>query len=178
VEVIRIAQKIKNRLQQKDGMSYPFIACLVLVLLIIMFGVVEVVRVNIIASNVRDKAQATIISETTSNYVMMYQPLRDGYAAPFQYSDSGWQQSSLTTRNRIQNTLTEHLNDGEHSQVVIESVDFSTLISNIAPSGSDPAVQFTVRGEVVVLIPHRFLWAELPPIRLTVEVNSTWRELF
>ena len=172
-------KRIISRLRQKDGISYPFVVCILLVLLILMFGTLEIIRVNIIASNVRDKAQAAIISETTSNYVMMYQPLRDGYAAPFQYSGSGWQQASLPTRNSITNRLNTNMDDGEQLQAVIENVDFSTLISNIAPSAdSGDSVQFTIRGEVEITIPHNFLWTELPPIRLTVKVNSTWREMF
>jgi hypothetical protein len=170
--------KAIRRLRQKSGMSYPFVVCLLLVMLMIMFGVLEAIRVNVIASNVRDKFQQVIISETTDNYIMMYQPLRDGYAAPYQFSVTGWQQSSLTSRQRILSKLNADFDDGEHSQITVESVDFSTLISSIAPADPQTAVQYTVRGEAVVVIPYKFLWAELPPIRLTVNVNSTWRQMF
>ncbi|MDR2559931.1 MAG: hypothetical protein LBC86_10400 [Oscillospiraceae bacterium] len=73
-------KKIINRLAAKDGVSYPFVVCIVLVLLIITLGVCEIIRINIISANIRNKFQAVIISETTDNYVNMYQPLRDGYA--------------------------------------------------------------------------------------------------
>ena len=174
----KLVKRLRRKFAEKDGISYPFVVCIVLVLLIITFGLIEVVRMNIIASNVRNKFQEVIISETTDNYVKMYQPLRDGYAASYQFTETGWQQSSLTSQTRILNKLNEHFNDGEHSQVIIEKVSFSTLISNIAPTNTETAVQYNVRGEVEVLIPYKFLWADLPPIRFTVNVNSTWRQMF
>ena len=169
---------IVNKARQNEGLSYPFIACLVLVLLIMSLGLCEVIRLNIISANVRNKFQAVIISETTDNYVNMYQPIRDGYASSYQNSGSGWQQSSLTSRNRIQSSLNAAFTGGEMSQVTVENVNFSTLVSTIAPLDSYNAVQYTVRGQVVVTVPYRFLWSDLPPIRLTVNVNSTWRQMF
>jgi len=171
-------KKVIRKLKQCDGMSYPFVVCIVLVLLIMTLGICEVIRINVITANVRNKFQEVIISETTDNYSGMYQPLRDGYAATYQYSGLGWQESSLTSRTRILNKLDAHFTDGEHSQATIESIEFTTLVSEIAPTDSYNAVQYTVRGEVVVIVPYRFLWTELPPIRLTVNVNSTWRQLF
>ncbi|MCL2637499.1 MAG: hypothetical protein FWD48_03930 [Oscillospiraceae bacterium] len=171
-------KKIINRLRQKDGVSCPFVVCIVLVLLIITLGICEVIRVNIISANIRNKFQAVIISETTDNFVNMYQPLRDGYAGSHQNSGSGWQQSTLTSRNRIQSKLNEHFNNAEAGQLIISNVSFTTHSAPIAPYDANSALQFNVRGQVEVVIPFRFLWRNLPPMRLTVDVNSTWRQLF
>jgi len=171
-------KKIIYTLQQKDGVCYPFIVCIVLVLLIITLGVCEIIRVNIISANIRNKFQAAIISETTSNYSMMYQPLRDGYAGSHQNSGSGWQQASRPTETRILNRLNQNFNDGEAGQLTVENVSFTMHTAPLAPSDAYNAVQFNVRGQVEVIIPYRFLWVGLPPMRLTVNVNSTWRQMF
>jgi hypothetical protein len=171
-------KKVIQKLRQKDGVSYPFIACLTLALLIFVFGIFEVIRVNIICSNVRDKFQAVIISETTDNYRNMYQPVRDGYAAGYRYSITGWQESSISTRNRIVNSLNDYFNNGEHGQVSVQDVDYTVEMTHLAPVNSESAVQYNLKGELIILIPYRFLWAELPPIRMTVNVRSTWRQLF
>lgn len=170
--------EIIKKLRQKKGLSYPFIVCLVLVLLVILLGVCEVIRLNVISANVRNKFQAVIISETTDNYIKMYQPLRDGYAASYNYSASGWQKSTLTTNSRIRNSLNADFNAGELSQVTVESISYSTHTSAVAPSDAYNAVQFNVRGQVIVSVPYKFLWVDLPPVRLTVNVNSTWRQMF
>lgn len=171
-------KSLTKKLRQKDGLSYPFIVCLVLVLLIMVLGVCEVIRLNIISANVRNKFQEVIISETTDNYIKMYQPLRDGYAASYQYNGSGWQQNSVTTNNRIRNSLNNYFSGGESSQVTVQSVSYSINTSTVAPSNAYTALQYNVRGQVVVIVPYKFLWADLPPIRLTVNVNSTWRQMF
>jgi hypothetical protein len=119
------------------------------------------------------------MTETTNNYVNMYQPIRDGYAAGYVRGETfGWRQSSITTRNRIRNTLNDYLNDGEHSQVTIQSIDFTVEMTTIAPTDSENAVQYNLSGELVILIPYKFLWVDLPPIQQTVNVNSTWRQRF
>ena len=173
-----MTRKLVMKLRQKDGISYPFVACLTLALLVIAFGVFEIIRMNIIAANVRDKFQAVIVSETTRNFSNMYQPVRDGYAASFQNNGSGWQVNSITTRNRVLNTLNTHFNTSEHSQVTIHSVDFAVDMVTSAPVGGSPTVQYNLSGELIISVPYKFLWANLPPIQMTVNVHSTWREMF
>jgi hypothetical protein len=170
--------RIINKLRRKDGASYPFIVCIVLVLFIITLGVCEVIRINIISANIRNKFQAAIITETTNNYSLMYQPLRDGYAASHQNSGSGWVQSSQPTENRIRNQLNGNFNTGEAGQLTVQNVSFTMHTAPLAPNDAYNAVQFNVRGQVIVEIPYRFLWRNLPPMQLTVNVNSTWRQMF
>jgi len=171
-------EKLIKRLRQRDGMSYPFIVCLTLALLIMALGLFEVIRVNIICANVRNKFQEVIISETTDNYGNMYQPVRDGYASSYRYGGGGWTHCSLTSSNRIRDSLNDYFNSGEHGQASVESVDFSVQTTELAPTDAQSAVKYNVKGELVILIPYRFLWAELPPIRMTVKVRSSWRALF
>lgn len=177
-KIVNTLRYCHRRLAGKDGASYPFIVCIVLVLLIITLGVCEIIRVNIISANIRNKFQAAIISETTSNYSMMYQPLRDGYAASHQNSGSGWVQSSLPSQQRITNRLNENFSGGEAGQLTVQGVNFTVHTAPVAPADAYNAVQFNVRGEVVVQVPYRFLWRGLPPMQLTVNVNSTWRQMF
>jgi hypothetical protein len=159
-------------------MLYPFAVCIVLALLIMTLGICEFIRVNIICSNVRDKFQEVIISETTDNYGNMYQPVRDGYASSYRNSGGGWHQGSVTTSNRIRGSLNDYFNSSEHGQVSVEKVDYSVEATVLAPDDPESAVKYNVKGELVILIPFRFLWTDLPPIRLTVNVRSSWRQLF
>jgi hypothetical protein len=61
--------KIIRKLRQKDGMSYPFIVCIVLVLFIITLGVCEVIRIHIISLSMGG-SKAT--HDIAKGYIRMY----------------------------------------------------------------------------------------------------------
>lgn len=162
----------------RKGMSYPLIAVLILVFLLFAFGIFEIIRLNILAANIRGKFQEVIISESTANYANIYDSTREGYAAGYKLSSFTWTASSITTRNRIKNAITTDFSGGEHSQLTIVDIDFTVVPAAVAPSDKENSVKFNITGTIVVDIPYSFAWSGLTPIRFTTEVKSEWRMMF
>jgi len=48
----------------------------------------------------------------------------------------------------------------------------------LAPSDTDSAQKYAVSGTLVVRIPYRFAWEELPPIEMSLDVRSQWQAKF
>lgn len=48
----------------------------------------------------------------------------------------------------------------------------------LAPTNTDSAQKYAVSGTLVVRIPYRFAWEELPPIEMSLDVRSQWQAKF
>jgi hypothetical protein len=171
-------KKLRAKLLDRKGYSYPFIAVLILVFLLIAFGLFETIRANLLASNIRDKFQNAIIAESVLNYDRVYDTMREGYAASYQLAGFSWKESNSTTRNRIMKAITDGFTGGEASQLTILHIDFTVEPSAVAPTDKENSIKFNVTGTITVEIPYSFAWRDLAPMVFTTEVKSEWRMMF
>jgi hypothetical protein len=145
----------------------------------VALAIFEVIRLNVIASNVRNKYQLAVISEATTNAENMYQPVRDGYASSWQGSHDAWSESNFVDDATIRDRLNSELSAGEHGQVKILSVSSNIKVGDLIPlDGDENAQTYYINGKVDVEIPFSFGWKDLPPIKLTIDVKTQWRAKF
>ena len=55
---------------------------------------------------------------------------------------------------------------------------FNVEPAALAPLDTDSAQKYAVSGTLVVRIPYRFAWEELPPIEMSLDVRSQWQAKF
>ncbi len=165
-------------LKSKKGFSYVMTAVCLIAVLLIGVGIVEVIRINIAASMIRDKFEDAIIATSVSNYAQMYQDVREGQAATYSYNGSRWIECSKTTRSQISDYMTDAMNRGEIAQCTIKSIDFTVTPAELAPYDTNTADKFSVEGTLKVEIPYDFAWGNLTPMEFTLKVKSIWRAKF
>lgn len=169
---------LKKRLLSRKGFSYVLTSVMILVIMLITVAVFEVIRLNIQAEAVRNKFQEAIIASCVDNYTEVYQPVRDGYAAGYGNTGTGWNTQNNTMYTNIESYLKDAMNDGEIMQCNIDFMTFEVTHGDNAPSYTPTSEKFAVNGEIWVEIPYRFAWSELVPISLHLTVKSQWRAKF
>lgn len=88
------AEKLKNILKDRRGLSFPLVIAVTLVLVILLCGLSEYFRLHIIASGVREAVQDAIISTVNDNYAGVYHGAREGYSGGYQTDgSSSWEQA-------------------------------------------------------------------------------------
>lgn len=83
-----------KRLRANKGFSTVMTSVIVIVVMLLAFGIFEVIRINIEAAAIRDKYEDAIIHVSVANYAKLYQNVREGQAAS--YSNTGgyvWRES-------------------------------------------------------------------------------------
>ena len=88
------AEKLKEILKDRQGLSFPLVIAITLVLVILLCGISEYFRLQIIASGVREAVQDAIISTVNDNYAGVYHGAREGYSGGYQTDgSSSWEQA-------------------------------------------------------------------------------------
>lgn len=169
---------LKKRMLANSGFSYVITSVLMICVLLIGVAVFEVIRLYIQAGAVRDKFEDSIISMCVENYSDMYQPIRESHAASYRYNGFRWVNSSKANERYIRTYLSRAMNAGEIMQCEIVSVSFNVEPAALAPSDTDSAQKYAVSGTLVIRIPYRFAWQELPPIEMSLDVRSQWQAKF
>ncbi|MPM16889.1 hypothetical protein SDC9_63271 [bioreactor metagenome] len=75
--------RLINCFRDKKGSSFPLIIAITLALVIIMCGILEFFRLNIIASGVKEAVQDAIIITVNDNYANVYHGVREGYSGGY-----------------------------------------------------------------------------------------------
>ena len=81
---MRLGKKIRRLLQDRRGVSFPLVIAVTLSLVILLCGVSEYFRLNIIASGVKEALQDAIIVTVNDNYADVYHGVREGYSGGYQ----------------------------------------------------------------------------------------------
>ena len=83
-----------NRIMKDRSGNAALFAIIIILSLMLMFIVIsEYLRLQIIASGVRDALQSSVIAVATENYDEVYNGLREGYSGGYQLSETNqWEE--------------------------------------------------------------------------------------
>ena len=168
-----------KRLRSNKGFSTVMTSVIVIVVMLLAFGIFEVIRINIRVAAIRDKYEDAIIHVSVSNYAKLYQNVREGQAAS--YSNTGgyvWRESHTATKAQIMQYMNNAMSNGEIAQCTIKNITFSVTPAPRAPGDTSTAEKFSVEGTIEVEKPYDFAWSSLAPMRYTLEVKSEWKAKF
>ena len=76
-------KKLKRILKEKRAASFPMTIGVVLALIILLCGISEYFRLQVIAAGVRAAVEDAIISTVTDNYAGVYHGAREGYSGSY-----------------------------------------------------------------------------------------------
>ena len=173
---------MKKLLKSQDGNSALFAVVLVLALALLFSVVSEYLRLQIIASGVRDALESSVISVATENYADVYNGLREGYSGGYALSRSDRWEEQFTTGDVMANlSQTLGLVDGvKYAGDVLEyrlsDLDIQVLNTPFAPGGN--AVRFESEAKITLDVPFSFGWEHLPPLRMRLKVRAGYTPKF
>ena len=186
-----MAEKIKALLKDRRGVSYPLVIAVALALVIVLCGISEYFRLNVIAAGVREAVEDAIISTVNDNYSGVYHGVHEGYSGGYMPDgDTDWEtavnEGDIYTY--LDSTIGTELSGGRHvkyagdSGTAVEFAidDLSVTIRNapLAPSDPENAQRFEADALIRLEVPVRFGGKLLPSMHINLKVQAGYIEVF
>jgi len=175
-------------IKDKSGESFPLIVAIALALVMILCGITEYMRLNIIAQGVRDAVQTAIISTVNDNYDDVYHGVREGYSGGYQPNDSSFEESldygeiyaqldSLLGLSRSGGYHVKYTADG-HVEFKLSGLSVEIINAPLAPSDPAHTQKFIANATIRLEVPVSFAGKLLPPMKITLKLQAGWTERF
>ena len=179
--------KLKQILRDQKGVSFPLTVAIALALIIILCGVTEYFRLNIIATGVKEALQDAIIVTVNDNYADVYHGVREGYSGGYQPDGEAFSYSVNTgdIYSYMDSTLGTEDVCGRHIKSAGGVMEYSLSGLNVtirnaplAPSSPQNAQRFEADAMIVMEVPVQFGGKQLPPMRIKLKVQAGYTEVF
>ena len=86
-------KRMKEILRDRRASSFPMTIGIVLSLIILMCGISEYFRLQIIAAGVREAVEDAVISTVNDNYAGVYHGVREGYSGSYvPFGEGSWEE--------------------------------------------------------------------------------------
>jgi len=179
---------LKRLLKDQSGLSFPLTVAIALALVMILCGISEYMRLQIIARGIRDTLQSAIISTVNDNYADVYHGVREGYAGGYQPIGGGFEESVSygDIYGRLDNLLGLTRSGGYHVKRVgagqmefrLSGLSVEVMNMPLAPDSPSGARKFTANASIRLEAPVSFGGKSLPPLAMTLKVRAAWTEKF
>ena len=179
--------KLKQILRDKQGVSFPLTVAIALALIIILCGVTEYFRLNIIASGVKEALQDAIIVTVNDNYADVYHGVREGYSGGYQPDGESFSYSGNTgdIYSYMDSTLGTEDVGGRHiksaggvTEYSLSGLNVTIRNAPLAPSSPRNAQRFEADATIWMEVPVQFGGKQLPPMRIKLKVQAGYTEVF
>ena len=167
---------MKKHLKNQEGNAALFAVVMVLALALLFSVVSEYLRLQIIASGVRNALESSVISVATENYADVYNGLREGYSGGYALNQSDRWAEQFTTGDVMAN-LSRTLGlvggvkyAGDVLEYRLSDLDIQILNTPFAPGGN--AVKFESEAKITLEVPLSFGWEHLPPLKTKLKVRA------
>ena len=140
-------KRMKEILRDRRASSFPMTIGIVLSLIILMCGISEYFRLQIIAAGVREAVEDAVISTVNDNYAGVYHGVREGYSGSYvPFGEGSWEEdlNEGDIYDYLDETIGTRLSGGRH----IKYADTGTAMEFAIDS-----LQVTLRN--APLVPHK-----------------------
>ncbi|WP_129723809.1 hypothetical protein [Xylanivirga thermophila] len=179
--------KLRHILKDKSGNGFPLVIAITLALVIILCGVMEFFRLNIIASGVKETLQDAIIVTVNDNYADVYHGVREGYSGGYQPDGSSFSYSVNTgdIYGYMDDILGMEEVSGSHVKYAgdvleykLSGLDVTIRNAPLAPSSPKNAQRFEADAVIWLEVPLYFGGKELAPMKIKLKVQAGYTEVF
>ncbi|BAL01686.1 hypothetical protein OBV_44870 [Oscillibacter valericigenes Sjm18-20] len=179
--------KLRHILRDKAGNGFPLVVAITLALVIILCGVMEFFRLNVIAAGVKEALEDTIIVTVNDNYADVYHGVREGYSGGYQPDGSsfsysvktgdiyGYMDGLLGTKN-VGGSHVKYA--GDALEYRLSGLDVTIRNAPLAPSSPKNAQRFEADAVIWLEVPVYFGGKELAPMKIKLKVQAGYTEVF
>ena len=180
-------RRLKQILKDKAGVSFPLTVAIALALIIILCGVTEYFRLNIIATGVKEALQDAIIVTVNDNYADVYHGVREGYSGGYQPDGESFSYSVNTgdIYSYMDSTLGTEDIGGRHiksaggvTEYTLSGLNVTIRNAPLAPSSPKNAQRFEADAVIWLEVPVYFGGKELAPMKIRLKVQAGYTEVF
>lgn len=188
---MQLAEKIRQIIKDRRGVSFPLVIGVTLALVILLCGLSEYFRLQIIAAGVKEAVEDAIISTVNDNYAGVYHGVREGYSGGYlPDGDTGWETavSESDIYTYLDSTIGTESRGGRHIKYVgdsggamefaVDSLKVTIRNAPLAPSDPQNAQRFEADAVIRLEAPVRFGGRLLPSMHITLKVQAGYIEVF
>jgi len=189
-EVEGLRKRMKEILRDRRASSFPMTIGIVLSLIILMCGISEYFRLQVIAAGVREAVEDAVISTVNDNYAGVYHGVREGYSGSYvPFGEGSWEEdlNEGDIYDYLDETIGTQLSGGRHvkyadtgtaMEFAIDSLQVTLRNAPLAPSDPAHAQRFEADAIVRLEVPVRFGGRILPSMWITLKVQAGYTEVF
>ena len=145
---------MKEILRDRRASSFPMTIGIVLSLIILMCGISEYFRLQVIAAGVREAVEDAVISTVNDNYAGVYHGVREGYSGSYvPFGEGSWE---------------EDLNEGDIYDYLDETI--GTQLSGARGAFRSVTCRLSMANSIAVPVSAYFIG--LPPDNRVPMVSS------
>jgi len=185
-----VGRRIQKIFREKRASSFPMTIGIVLALILLLCGISEYFRLQVIAAGVREAVEDAMISTVNDNYAGVYHGAREGYSGSYvPFGEGNWEEelSEGDIYAVLDDTLGTRLSGGRHvkyadggtaMEFAIDSLQVTLRNAPLAPSDPANAQRFEADAVVRLEVPVRFGGRLLPSMWITLKVQAGYTEMF
>ncbi len=179
--------EIRIKIKDKKGSMFPLTIGIIIVLLIIMTGISEYMRLKIIASGVQKAIQSSTITVSVENYENIYSSTRENNSASYKYNDDikDWEEIIDTgdVYEELDSLLGLIVEEDKHIKRTENDLEYSLsnldiMILNSPLISNNPEDKFIAETFINLEVPLSFGWGHLPPMNIRLKVRSEYMAKF
>jgi hypothetical protein len=169
-------------MKDRSGNAALFAIIIILCLMLLFTVISEYLRLQIIASGVRDALQSSVIAVATENYDEVYNGLREGYSGGYRLSETDqWEErvdsGAVITKLSDKLGLIDGIKyAGEYMEYQLSDLDIQ--INNAPFAINDNDSRFEAEAWVTLTVPLSFGWDHLPPMEIRLKVDAGYSPKF
>lgn len=180
-----VGRNAKKIWKSTRGNSTPLTIALVLAILLIICGIAEFARLNIITSGVRDGLQQAVVSVAVTNYDEVYPSLREGYSGGYQLEDGEWLEhlDYGDVYGQLDELLGTEKSGGYHVkqqeggyEYRLSGLNLVIEQPSLAPGVTD--LDFKADVWITIEIPLSFGWELVPPLKMVLQTQAIYMSKF
>lgn len=178
---------IKRVWNNKQGAGFPLIIAVSLVLVLLLCGIAEYVRLLIIAQGVRDAVQSAVIALVNDNYDEVYHGVREGYSGAYRPESGGFQPqvdqgdvlARLDQQLGLRQVGNEHVKyTGERVEYRLSGLSVNIRNAPLAPAQPENAAPFLAEILLRLQAPVSFGNRVLSPMTMILKVQARYMPRF
>jgi hypothetical protein len=166
-------------LKSEHGGSMIFPVVLVMSLVIIMGGMLEFFRMQIIAQGVREAVKAAVLAVASNNSEAIFGGVREGYSGAYELAGEDWKGTlnegdvyeELDGVLGLTNLGVVHTRN-ENGKVSFSVTDLVVTIRNAPFAAESNAQQMQIQSEITLIVPMQFGGHVLPEMKSRLTVSS------
>lgn len=176
----------RGRMLWKDnnGSMVPLAVAVTIVMLLIILGISEYMRLVITAAGIKDAMESAVISTVNDNYNEVYHSVREGYAAGYEPDGEGFEASvdygDIYGRLCFLLGLEEdgdgyvRINNGGEKEYRLSGLQVSIPNTAIASPGGT----FYADASITMEVPVRFAGKIVSNMSIKLKVRAAYKEKF
>lgn len=186
-----MCKRAKQILKDTHGSSFPLTVAIVLALILLLCGISEYLRLQVIASGVREALEDAIISTVNDNYAGVYHGVREGYSGGYMPNGTdNWEETldegsiyaylddTIGTKSQGGRHVKYTNDNNQAMEFAIDRLNVTIRNAPLAPSEPRNAQKFEADAIVRLEVPVRFGGKIFPSMFIMLKVQAGYIEVF